>query len=108
MEVSMNGRCDCYFRILANRSVKYITIRAGALDAEALDDMPLDFQSILPPLPYQEDTWKSACITRNPSSLQLEATLSSAALPSVETVWHPRRIDHLDLERTEYLTLLTQ
>ncbi|KAK1769192.1 hypothetical protein QBC33DRAFT_576986 [Phialemonium atrogriseum] len=82
MEVSTSGRSDCYFRILANRSVKYITIKAGALDAESLDDMPLDFQNILPPLPYQEDTWKSACITRNPSSLQLEATLSSADLPS--------------------------
>lgn len=108
MEVSTSGRSDCYFRILANRSVKYITIKAGALDAESLDDMPLDFQNILPPLPYQEDTWKSACITRNPSSRQLEAALSSADLPSVETIWHPRMIDHLDIERTEHLTLLTQ
>ncbi|KAI5868501.1 alpha-galactosidase A [Durotheca rogersii] len=108
MEVSTSGRSDCYFRILANRSVKYITIRAGALDAESLDDMPLDFQNILPPLPYQEDAWKSACVTRNPSSCQLEATLSSADLPSVETIWHPRMIDHLDIERTEYLALLTQ
>ncbi|KAI5462156.1 alpha-galactosidase A [Mariannaea sp. PMI_226] len=108
MEVSTSGRSDCYFRILANRSVKYITIKAGALDAESLDDMPLDFQNILPPLPYQEDTWKSACITRNPSSRQPEATLSSADLPSVETIWHPRMIDHLDIERTKYLALLTQ
>jgi predicted Ser/Thr protein kinase len=108
MEVSTNGRSDCYFRILANRSVKYITIKAGALDAESLDDMPLGFQHILPPLPYQEDTWKSARITRNPSTRQLEATLSSADLPRVETIWHPRMIDHLDIERTEFLTLLTQ
>ncbi|KAH7317255.1 alpha-galactosidase A [Rhexocercosporidium sp. MPI-PUGE-AT-0058] len=108
MEVSTSGRSDCYFRVLANRSVKYITIKAGALDAESLDDMPLDFQNILPPLPYQEDTWKSACITRNPSSRQLEAALSSADLPSVETIWHPRMIDHLDIERTGHLTLLTQ
>lgn len=108
MEVSTNGRSDCYFRILANRSVKYITIKAGALDTNSLDDMPLEFQEILPPLAYQEDTWKSACITRNSSSGQLEATLSSADLPSVETIWHPRMIDHLDIERTEYRTLLAQ
>lgn len=108
MEVSTSDRSDCYFRILANRSVKYITIKAGALDAESLDDIPLDFQNILPPLSYQEDTWKSACITRNPSSRQLEAALSTAALPSVKTIWHPRMIDHLDIERTGYLTLLTQ
>ncbi|KAJ3545308.1 hypothetical protein NM208_g2564 [Fusarium decemcellulare] len=108
MEVSTSGRSDCYFRILASRSVKYVTVKAGALDAESLDDMPLDFQNILPPLPYYEDTWKSACITRNPSSRQLEGTLSSTDLPSVETIWHPRMIDFLDIERTEYLTLLTQ
>ncbi|KAI4864995.1 alpha-galactosidase A [Hypoxylon rubiginosum] len=108
MEVSTNGRSDCYFRILTNRNVKYITVKAGALDAESLDDMPLDFENILPPLPYQEDTWKSACITRNPSSRQVEATLSSADLPGVETIWHPRMIDYLDIERTEYLALLTQ
>jgi predicted Ser/Thr protein kinase len=108
MEVSTNGRADCHFRILAGRNVKYITIKAGALDAESLDDMPLDFQDILPPLPYQEDTWKSVCITRSPSSRQLEATLSMADLPSVETIWHSRMIDSLDIERTEYLALLTQ
>jgi predicted Ser/Thr protein kinase len=108
MEVSTNGRSDCYFRILANRSVKYITIKAGALDAGSLDDMPLDFQNILPPLPWYEHTWKSACITRNTSSQQLEATLSSADLPSVQTIWHPGMIDFLDIERTKYLALLTQ
>ncbi|KAH8904103.1 alpha-galactosidase A [Coniochaeta sp. PMI_546] len=108
MEVSTNGRSNCYFRILAGRSVKYITIKAGALSADLLDDMPLDFQNILPPLPYYEDTWNSACITRNPSSHQLEATLSPAGLPSVKSIWHPRMIDFLDIERTEYLALLTQ
>ncbi|MDB5910725.1 MAG: putative alpha-galactosidase a protein [Massilia sp.] len=108
MEVSTSGRSDCYFRILADRSVKYITIKAGALDAESLDDMPLDFQNILPPLSYQEDTWKSAVITRNSSSHQLEVTLSPADLPGVQTIWHPRMIDFLDIERTEFLTLLTQ
>ena len=108
MEVSTNGRTDCYFRILANRTVKYITVKAGALDAESLNDMPLDFQNILPPLSYEEDTWKSACITRSPSSGQLAVTLLSADLPRVETIWHSRMIDFLDIERTEYLTLFTQ
>ncbi|KAK0712321.1 alpha-galactosidase A [Apiosordaria backusii] len=108
MEVTRNGSADSHYRILANRKVKYITIKAGALDAASLDDMDLDFQNVLPPLPYQEDTWKLACITRNPFSGRLEAALSSAALPSVKTIWHPQMIDHLDIERTEYLALLTQ
>lgn len=41
---------------MANRSVKYITIKAEAFDAESLDDMPLGFQDTLPPLPYQDNT----------------------------------------------------
>ncbi|KAK3336990.1 hypothetical protein B0T19DRAFT_411202 [Cercophora scortea] len=109
MEVTRNGSADSHYRILANRQVKYITIKAGALDAASLDDMDLDFQNVLPPLPYQEDnTWKLACITRNPFSGRLEAALSSAALPGVKTIWHPQMINHLDIERTEYLALLTQ
>lgn len=108
MDFSTNGRSDCYFRILVNRHVKYITVKAGTLDAETLDDMPLDFENILPPLPYREDYWNSACITRNSYSSQLEATLASVELPRVETIWHPCMIDHLDIERTEYLTLLAQ
>lgn len=108
MELCPSGTTDSHFSILTNRSVKYITIKAGALDIEPLHDMPLDFENVLPSLPYREDTWKSAHITRNPSTNQLQATFSSAALPSVETIWHPRMIDHLDIERTGYLTLLAQ
>ncbi|KAI1288720.1 alpha-galactosidase A [Xylaria venustula] len=108
MEVSTSGRCDCYYRILAGQRVKYITVGAGALSIEALDDMPLDFQSILPPLPYFDDTWKSAYVTRNPSSSQLEVTFSTKGLPGVKTLWHPLMVDHLDIERTERLTLLAQ
>jgi hypothetical protein len=108
MEVTSSGRCDCYYHILANRSVKYVTIKASALSADALDDMPLDFQNVLPPLPYYEDTWKSAYVTRNASSGQLEVEFSSADLPGVKTTWHPRMVDSLDIERTERLTLLAQ
>lgn len=108
MEVTRSGKCDCYYRILANRSVKYVTIKAGALGAEELDDMPLDFQNVLPPLPYYEDTWKSASVTRNLSSGQLKVAFSSADLPGVKTTWHPRMVNSLDIERARYLTLLAQ
>lgn len=53
MEVTMSGRADSHHRILANGKVKYITIKAGALDAASLDDMDLDFQNALPPLSYE-------------------------------------------------------
>ncbi|KAI1816513.1 alpha-galactosidase A [Poronia punctata] len=108
MEVTMSGRWDCYYRILANRGVKYVTVKAGALSAEELDDMPLNFQNVLPPLPYNEDTWKSAYVTRDSSSGQLEVEFSAADLPRVETTWHPRMVDSLDIELTERLTMLTR
>ena len=100
MEVSGSGRSNCHYRILAGRGVTYITTTAAkALDAQALDDMDLDFQNVLPPLPWYEDTWKAARITRSPSSGRLEAKLSSAELPGVQAIWHPRMIDFLGLAR---------
>ncbi|KFY76481.1 hypothetical protein V499_03903 [Pseudogymnoascus sp. VKM F-103] len=102
------GRDDCYFRILAGTNVKYITIKAGALDGESLMDMPLDFQNIIPPLPYDKDDWNSAYITRIAATGELEPALSQTTLPRVQTVWHPKMINFLDLERTKLLSLLAQ
>ncbi|KAI1407237.1 alpha-galactosidase A [Hypoxylon sp. FL1857] len=108
MEFSTAGRDDCYFRILAGTTVKYITIQAGALDADSLMDMPLNFQNILPSLPYFSDDWNSAYISRNAVSGELEPTLSIAELPGVQTIWHPEMINFLELERTQQLGLLSQ
>ncbi|KAI1141794.1 alpha-galactosidase A [Hypoxylon sp. FL0543] len=108
MEFSTAGRDNCYFRILAGTTVKYITIQAGALDADSLMDMPLNFQNILPSLPYSKDDWNSAYISRNAISGELEQVLSKTDLPGVQTIWHTEMIDFLDLERTELLSVLTQ
>jgi hypothetical protein len=108
MEVSSNGRSDCHFRIRVGRSAKYITVKAGALDAEALDDMPLDFENILPPLQFSSKSWKSAVVSRSPATHDLEATLSSADMPAVKSIWNSELINCFDIERTEFLTLLTQ
>ncbi|KAF6822194.1 alpha-galactosidase A [Colletotrichum plurivorum] len=108
MEVAANGRSDCHFRIRAGRGAKYVTVKAGALDAEALDDMPLDFENILPPLDFYSTSWKSASIVRTTNTQELEAALSSENLPAVKSIWHPRLVDCFDIERTEFLTLLAQ
>lgn len=89
------------------RRVKYITTKAGAPDAQSPDAVDLDFQNVLPPLLYDENTWKSATVTQS-SSGQLQATLSAADLPGVQTTWHPLIIDFHAIERTNYLTPLTQ
>lgn len=108
MDFSTAGRDDCYFRILTEQGVKYITIQAGALDGESLMDMPLNFQNILPKLPYGENGWNYAYVSRNVASGQLEAALEKKVLPSVQAVWHPAKINFLDLQRIKLLTLLAQ
>lgn len=108
MEFSTSGRDDCYFRILTSHSVKYITVQARALDAHSLMDMPLNFQDILPMLPYGENHWNAAYVSRNAGTGKLEATLEKKDLPGVETVWHQKKINFLDLQRTQQLTLLAQ
>ncbi|KAL2018601.1 hypothetical protein VTK56DRAFT_571 [Thermocarpiscus australiensis] len=106
MEFS-DGRDNSFFRILAETRVKYITILPGALDPDALSDMPLDFMNILPPLPYYEDTWTAAHISRDAVSGELKVALSSPAPPRVENVWHSELIDFLRLEKNESLSPLT-
>ncbi|KAH6958157.1 hypothetical protein FAVG1_04120 [Fusarium avenaceum] len=108
MDFSTTGRDDCYFRILTGNSVKYVTIQAGALDSDSLMDMPLDFQNILPQLPYGESHWNTAFISRNVASGKLEAALDKKELPAVSTVCCQRKVNFLHLQRTEQLTLLAQ
>lgn len=76
MDFSTGGRDDCYFRILAGTNVKYITIQAGALDADSLMDKPLNFQNIIPSMPYHKYDWNSAYISRNTVSSEVEPALS--------------------------------
>ncbi|KFY86549.1 hypothetical protein V500_07549 [Pseudogymnoascus sp. VKM F-4518 (FW-2643)] len=106
VDFSTNGRDDCYFRILSGTNVKYITIKAGALDADSLMDMPLNFQNIIPSLPYDKDDWNSAYISRNTATGELEPALSQTALPGVETIWHSKMINFLDIKRTKLLSML--
>jgi predicted Ser/Thr protein kinase len=70
--------------------------------------MPLDFENILPPLDYSSNAWKSATITRNPTTNELESTLSADGQPGVTAIWNPRLVDCFDIKRIELLTLLTQ
>ncbi|KFY51045.1 hypothetical protein V495_00012 [Pseudogymnoascus sp. VKM F-4514 (FW-929)] len=108
MDFCTTGRDDAYFRILAATNVKYITIKAGHLDGESLEDMPLNFQNMLPSLPYDKDDWNSAYITRSTVSGELESALSQITLPTVQTVWHSNMINLLDLEKIETLRMLAQ
>ncbi|KAF5625076.1 alpha-galactosidase a [Fusarium sp. NRRL 52700] len=106
MDFSTAGRDDCYFRILTGHNVKYVTIQAGALDAESLMDMPLNFENILPPLRLTENDWNTASVFRDTNN-KLDFTTTMKSLPSIQN-WHCRTISFLELERKKQLTLLAE
>jgi hypothetical protein len=105
MEFS-NGKDNSYFRILAGALVKYLVILPGALEHSALLDMPLEFMTILPPMNYGDATWTMAHISHDPATGQLTAALSSPTMAQVSNVWHPTRVDFVELDYLEGLGLL--
>lgn len=100
-EASTYVKDDSDYRILVGTTFKYVTVLAGTLDVASIVTMPVNFQSILPPLPYYEDGWNTACISRNAASGELEAALSQIELPGVQNIWHPEMVNCLDLEKIE-------
>ncbi|VUC32774.1 unnamed protein product [Clonostachys rosea] len=107
MEVG-NPKFENFFRILASSRVKYIIICPGALDREALMDMPLNFANILPPLPYGQDTWNTAHISRNAATGKLEFELSAREMAGISNVWHPTLVDFLHLQKIKSMGLYVQ
>ncbi|KAK8192035.1 hypothetical protein IWZ00DRAFT_545138 [Phyllosticta capitalensis] len=68
--------------------------RATTFDSDTLC-FPL---ASLPPLPYQDDTWTTAHISRAASSGELTTRLSTKPLAGVRSIWDRARIDVLDLQ----------
>ncbi|KND86310.1 hypothetical protein TOPH_09066 [Tolypocladium ophioglossoides CBS 100239] len=108
MESSTTGQDESYYRILVGSMVKYVVVAAGALERFAIMDMPLNFENILPPLPYQDSSWNVAHIYRATSTGELKSSLSQQRLKGVCNKWHPVLIDFLELERVAQLGMLTQ
>ncbi|KAM0270039.1 hypothetical protein ACHAQH_009575 [Verticillium albo-atrum] len=94
--------------MLPKLPVKDIIICPNALDYDQLQDMPLNLQTILPQLPYQEPTWTVAHISRDVTSGKLSSALPSPTKARVESAWHPALIDFLQLRRVELLSPLVQ
>lgn len=58
----------------------------------------------LPTLPYDDESWTVAYISRNKSSGELQFSLSSKPLAGVQNVWHHVRVDGLEMEKLKSLT----
>ncbi|CAI6088278.1 unnamed protein product [Clonostachys chloroleuca] len=107
MEVG-SPKFENFFRVLAGTHVKYITIGPGALDHEALMDMPLNFANILPPLPYNQATWNTAHVFRNKATEKFEFELLARKMAGISNVWHPTLVDFLHLQKIKSMGLFVQ
>jgi Lipopolysaccharide kinase (Kdo/WaaP) family len=84
------------FRILVDgRHVKYLTIAHGIYTVEDMCFKP-SLIAMLPSLPPGD--WNEAHISLNPADGQPHfVKVTKTSLPAITHIWHPRRIDHLDL-----------
>ncbi|KAJ4325700.1 hypothetical protein N0V94_000459 [Neodidymelliopsis sp. IMI 364377] len=101
MEVDDDNENDSEYRIRIGNSVKYLKIAAATFDRDTLS-IPL---ASLPSLPYSNDNWTVAHISRDTESGELKTSLSEQELADVQNVWHSTQIDVLDLDRVERLTV---
>ncbi|CBX92668.1 hypothetical protein LEMA_P053740.1 [Plenodomus lingam JN3] len=100
--VTVDPDGDSEFRILVdNISVKYITIDAGIFGLDEICFSPL-LISLLPPLPPGK--WIQARLGRDPLTSLARFTLApETTLPGITSIWHPIRVNHLDVQFGEKL-----
>lgn len=101
LSMETSSRDNSYYRIRAGDKVKYVNVAPGILDANGLL-MPL---RSLPPLPYSDNKWNVASVSRSGEDNTFETVLESRPLRGVEQTWHPRMVDCLSLERVGRLMM---
>ncbi|KAJ3555561.1 hypothetical protein NPX13_g10331 [Xylaria arbuscula] len=101
LSMETSTRDDSYFRIRYNDKVKYVVVIRGTFNS---DELCLPLYS-LPPLPYEDDGWTVARVSRNPGSPQLQFVLENRPLQGVKEIWHPEQVDCLALKRVQRLTM---
>lgn len=101
LSMETSTRDDSHFRIRYGDRVKYVVVAPGTLDSDELF-MPL---SSLPPLPYEEDGWTVASVSRSAENQKLKSSLEHRRLRGVKEIWHPNKVNCLSLERVHRLTV---
>ncbi len=96
LQASVDPDGDSEFRILANHSVKYITMDTGLSGLDEVCFGP-SLISLLPPLP--PGGWTQSRVSRNPVTSVARFTVASERLlPGITSVWHPIHVNYLDLK----------
>lgn len=100
MEVDLEDECESKYRLQIGDRVKYVDVAPATFDKDTLS-LPL---SSFPALPYHDDSWTVAHISRDAESGELKTLLSDQKLAGVQNIWHSTQINVLDLKRTKQLT----
>ncbi|OAK98908.1 alpha-galactosidase A [Phaeosphaeriaceae sp. SRC1lsM3a] len=103
MEVDDDNENESEYRIRVGNRVKCLRVAAGTFDRATLS-FPL---AHLPPLPYEDDNWTVAYISRDVESGELKTSLLEHQIAAVKNVWHSAQVDVLSLSRVERLTATT-
>lgn len=103
MEVDDDNENESDYRIRVGNKVKYLQIAAATFDRDTLS-FPL---AHLPSLPYEDDSWTVAYISRDLKSGKIKTSLSKHRMEGVKNVWHSAQVDVLNLKRVGRLTATT-
>lgn len=101
LQAEADEEAESDFRILVDaKFVEYLTIDPGSYDARTMCFGPTLF-SALPPLPPGD--WNQGHISINPRDGRPHFMGEKVQLPQIMHIWHPLKVDHLDLEWGEKL-----
>ncbi|KAF9776609.1 hypothetical protein IL306_005186 [Fusarium sp. DS 682] len=111
IDYSEDGPGYSHFRIVTEETVKLILIKDSALKhgvSGKPEEPDLHWEDILPIIPLNKNQCNAVMIERNATTGTLDAQSTRILIPSVETVWHPTRVDVVDLRRLEQIACTAQ
>lgn len=103
MDVDDDNEDESEYRVRFGNRVKYLRVAAATFDRDTLS-FPL---AHLPSLPYEDDNWTVAHITRDVKSGELKTSFLKHQIAGVKNVWHSIKVDVLNLKRIEQLSATT-
>ena len=96
VDVDADEKAESEFRILVEgKYVKYLTIEGGIYNVDVMCFGP----DLIPQLPeFPPGNWNQGRISRNPiDGRPYFVKVEKSLLPTITNIWHPLKIDHLDL-----------
>ncbi|KAM3513260.1 hypothetical protein MY11210_003126 [Beauveria gryllotalpidicola] len=102
LQASVDLQDESEFRMLVdNQHVKYITIDGGLYSVDDMCFEPI-LTKILPPFPPGD--WNMGRVSRDPLTGKAHfASVSKEKLAEIQTAWHAKRVEHLQLEHAQKL-----